>query len=111
MNVRQRIEFEFNEEKLYLTKQEYAGNHALAIGMFDAHGIPYGRISVNIPGKSENLPENHFYCKDFDEYEDIVAKLTQEGLLMWISAIPSAINGHCLYNVYRLTPKALRGLE
>jgi hypothetical protein len=50
-----------------LVLAEYNGNKALAMQVVSYQGEPIARISVNIPGRSEHLPPNHFYLKDWSE--------------------------------------------
>jgi hypothetical protein len=90
-----------------IVRTTYSIGGALAVQIVagdtaDLPGEPIARISANFPGKSEKLPPNHFYCKDWSENMLIIQELIELGLIEFVEEFPPIISGFEAVDVYKL---------
>lgn len=85
----------------YIQETKYA-NGALAIQLRARDGEPLATLSVNMPGKSEKLPPDCFYAKDWSENEEIAMDAMESGLFRLRRDLPSAASDFVVADVWQL---------
>ncbi|MGE4486317.1 MAG: hypothetical protein AB7C95_00655 [Synergistaceae bacterium] len=95
-------------EKLSIYATTYAdGNYAVVAESYDDDfgcDVPYGKVSVNVPGDAHRLQEGEFFAKAYSEGLPLYNHLLSQGLIEYAGW--GVFLGHSNIPVMRFTDKA-----